>query len=223
MSAYRTAIDETTGAIDLRARYFRNLIVTVVSIGALVVVAAFVAGARALWGWLLFVPACGVFFYIDARVLNRWRRTTLAAWIPREIDLEVLRKTLQAKAAIPKGTLEGMLSTMPQVGDLVAEQQLATPTRRAIAAASLAAHEGRASALLLQAIASGIAVGSVLAALWMRTYAPLLGLLPAAIVPGAGQAWVTRRQRARRELEIEQCRRDSEFSEGEVARSRDTL
>jgi hypothetical protein len=48
VSAYRTAIDQTIETIDRRARYFRNQIVIVVTICALVVVAIVTRLASAL-------------------------------------------------------------------------------------------------------------------------------------------------------------------------------
>jgi hypothetical protein len=222
VSAYRTAIDETTRTIDLRARYFRNQIVIVVSIGALVVAVAFFAGAAALWAWLLIVPACAVFFHVDARVLNRWREAMLGAWISPQIDFEVLRQTIRANPAMPKGTAEGMLETLPAAGDLIAEQKLQPSTRAAIAAVSLAMHRTRADALLLQTIASAIAAIAILAALWTHTWKPLSAIASIAALPAA-RAWAARRRQAQAEAGVAVCRRQDGFSEADFERLRAAL
>lgn len=222
MSAYRTAIDDTTRIIDLRARYFRNQIVIVVSIGALVVGAALFRGAAALWAWLLIVPACAVFFYVDARVLNSWREAMLGAWISPQIDLEVLRQTIRANPAMPKGTAEGMLETLPAAGDLVAEQKLQPSTRAAIAAVSLAMHRAKADALLLQTIASAILVGAVLTALWTHSWNPLSAIASVAALP-AVRVWAARRRLNRADAEVAACRRQDGFSEADFERLRAAL
>jgi hypothetical protein len=222
VSAYRTAIDETTRTIDLRARYFRNQIVIVVSIGALVVAVAFFAGAAALWAWLLIVPACAVFFYVDARVLNSWREAMLGAWISPQIDFEVLRQTIRANPAMPKGTAEGMLETLPDARDLVSEQKLETCTRAGVAAVSLAMHRTRADALLLQTIASAIVVAAVLAALWTHSWNPLSAIASVAALP-AVRVWAARRRLNRAAAEVAACRRQDGFSEAEFERLRAAL
>src|SRR5262245_45970709 len=53
VSVYRTAIESTVETIARRARYFRNLIVVVVSLGALAALAAVLTRLPAVWGWLL--------------------------------------------------------------------------------------------------------------------------------------------------------------------------
>src|SRR5262249_47754617 len=158
--------------------YFRNQVVTVVAISVLVVVAALAARwAFALWGWLFLVPACGLFFHADSRLLDAWRLELLTAWVACELDFAAFREAIRANPALPKATTEGMLATLPSVGGLVAEQKVLTPTRQAIAASSFALHGAKADALLLNTIASGIIVGVVLVTLWMREWILLLGLV----------------------------------------------
>jgi hypothetical protein len=223
VSAYRTAIDETTRTIDLRARYFRNLIVIVVAIGFVVIVAAVLTRrASALWAWLLLVPPCGAFFYVDARVLNGWRKALSIPWTSHDIDFEVLRQSIRANPAMPKGTTEGMLATLPSADSVATEQQVLTPTRRAIAAANLALHRERANALLLQTIASAVVVSILLAALWSRAWAPLWGLAALALLP-AVRVWATRRGRLRCEAEVAACRAQGGFSEEGYIRMRASL
>jgi hypothetical protein len=219
MSAYRTALDRTTATIDRRARYFRNQIVIVVTIGVLVVIAAILRSPSALWAFLLLVPACGLFFFSDSRALNGWRSGLLAAWITGELDFAAYREAIRANPRLPKGTVEGMLMTLPSAGSLVAEQSLPAPTRRAIAAASLALHRGRADALLLQAVASGVVVGVLLAALWMRRWTPLIGLVTLGLVPVI-RALVSRWRRTQCEAEVAVCRSQPGFSEADYARVR---
>jgi hypothetical protein len=218
--AYRRAIDGTTRTIGRRARYFRNQVVVVVAIGALAVLVAVVGRSpSALLAWLLLVPACGLFFFADSRALNEWRSELLEVWIACELDFAAYRDAIRANPALPNGTTEGMLMTLPSAGSLVAEQRVLTPTRKAIAAETLAIQCGRADALLFQAIASGIVVGALLGALWMRRWIPLTGLVTLALIPVIRT--LTRRWRqARCEAEVAACRNRPGFSLADYLRIR---
>jgi hypothetical protein len=222
VSAYRTAIDETTRTIDLRARYYRNLIVTVVSIAIVVLIGGFAARWSFLWGWLMLVPTCAVFFYLDCRVMNGWRQVLLSQWTRREIDCEVLRQTIRVKPGLPMGTAEGMLMTLPSAGDLRSEQELRSPTRQAIAAVVLAMHRARADALLLQTIASTIIVGALLVAIWTGSWKPLWALAATALVPVA-RGWTARSRHRRADAEVAACRLQPGFDEADFARVRASL
>lgn len=218
MSAYGTAIDQTARTIERRAGYFRNQVIIVVAIGAIVVGGAvLMRSAAALWGWLVLVPACGVFFYADSQLLNEWRSQLLTLWIARALDFAALNEAIRANPALPRATTEGMLASLPSAGDLVAEQKVLTPTRQAIAAASLAMHGGRADALLLKTIVSGLLVATAVTAIWMRAWVPLLALVLLVPLPIA-RVWMRRRREARCEAEVAQCRVLPGFSEADYTR-----
>jgi hypothetical protein len=218
VSAYRTAIDQTTDSIARRARYFRNQIVTVVAIGALVAVGALVTrSVAALSAWLVLVSVCGLFFHADSRLLNKWRRNLLAPWIARELDFAALLEAIRANPALPKPTVEGMLATLPFCGNLVAEQAILRPTRQAIAAGSVEIHRSRAQVLLLNVVASAVVVAALLASVYLRRWTPLLGL--AALVPlPLGRAWISRAARRRSEAVLATSRSQPEFSEADYRR-----
>lgn len=219
MSAYRTAIDDTTAAVDRRAGYFRNQIIVVVSIAALVAAAAFFWSVQALWAWLLLVPACGLFFHADSRLVNRWRSDVLRPWVARELDLVAWCQAIGANPVLPKETTGGMLATLPIAGDLVAEQKILASTRQAIAASCLAIHRAKTDVLLLDAIASGVIVAILLAALWLRRWTPLLGLTVLVLLPVV-RAWITRRWQKQCEAAVAACRTEAGFNEEDYGRIR---
>jgi hypothetical protein len=222
VSAYRTAIDRTTAIIDRRATYFRNQIVIVVGIVAVAAVGAFAWSAAALWAVLLLVPACGLFFYVDSRVLTEWRSGLLEPWIARELDLVAWCQAIHANPVLPKETTAAMLATLPSARDLVAEQKILTPTRRAIAATCLALHRSKSDSLLLNAIASGVVVAILLAALWTGAWVPLLGLIALGPLPLV-RRWIARWRRVRCETQVAVCRTQVGFSEEEYATARQRL
>src|SRR5205807_582644 len=124
-----------------------------------------------------------------------------------------------ANPVLPKGTTEGMLSTLPAAADLVGEQALLTPTRKAIAAASVAIYQSKTDALLLKTIASGLVVSAVLVALFMRAFSPLLGLAMLIVAPVI-RASQERRRENRCETEVAACREQHGFSASDYIRIR---
>ncbi|MBA2669753.1 MAG: hypothetical protein H0U67_05220 [Gemmatimonadetes bacterium] len=218
MSAYRDAIDRTTGLIKRRARHFRNLVVAVV----LVVLGAVVGSVAArsllpLAAVSVLLPLCAAFLVADERLLARWRAEVLAAWTRRDIDLAALRAAVRAHPTLPKETTEGMLMTLPSVGELTAEQALMTPTREALAATIRAGHREHADSLLLGALASAVVVGVLLAVVWTRVWI----LLPGLAILTAGPAlslWMRRRRLTVWEAEVEAYRKQPGFSEADYSR-----
>lgn len=218
VSAYRAAIELTTLVIERRARSYRNLVVAVVLIGIASIGWALAARALSgLAGVLSVVPACGLFFFADARLLNQWRSGVLASWASGELDLAAFRSAVSAHPGLPQETRDAMLGTLPSTADLVEEQRILPPTRQAAAAASLMVHQGRADSLLLNTITSGITVSALVAALWMRTWTPLVGLVVLVLRPPVA-VWMRRRRLAAWEAELVACRRRPGFSEADYIR-----
>lgn len=218
VSPYRTAIDRTARVIERRATFYRNLVVTVVLIGVASLAVALVARSlAALAGVLFVVPACGLFFHQDARLLNGWRSDVLARWAGGNLDLAALRDALHAHPGLPRDTLDGMLGTLPSAANLPEEQRIPAPSRQAAAAAYRAMHQERSDLLLIDAVLSGIAAAALVAALWMRTWTPLLGLVVLVLRPPLG-AWMRRRRLAAREADLAACRRQPGFSEPDYTR-----
>lgn len=204
--------------IERRATFYRNLVVTVVLIGVASLVVALAARSLAgLAGVLFLIPACGLFFHLDARLLNGWRADLLERWAGGELDLEALRPALHGHPGLPRDTLDAMLATLPSVANLAEEQRIPNPSRQAAAAAYRAMHQERSDLLLLDAVLSGIAAAALVAALWMRSWTPLPGLVVLALRPPLG-AWMRRRRLAAREADVAACRRQPGFSEPNYAR-----
>lgn len=156
---------------------FRNHVVTVVLLGAGTV--SFAVGLRSFVGLvaiLTLIPASGFFFLVDNRLLDHWRGDMMARWTRQELELAAFRAALRAHPGLPKESMEAMLATLPATEDLVAEQRILPPAREA-AARRLRARDGRrAVGLLLNLIASVVAVASLLTALLVRNWIPLLAL-----------------------------------------------
>lgn len=219
MSLYRVAVQQTTSAIDARARYFRVAVVAVALV--LVVSTAWALWARSfapLLGMVLVVPVCGAFLSSDQRLLNKWRTELLGVWVDRNLDLAAFRLAMRANAALPKETVEGMLSTLPSVGDLAAEQRLSTLTRRAIAANALATHGSRADTAALKAGGAGLISGTLIAAVALHRWVVLAALLALGFLPLWG-AWMNRRRRVSCQREVTACKADPAYSDAEYLRA----
>jgi hypothetical protein len=176
VSTYRVAIDQTTKTIDSRAKYFRNLIVVVVAVGLGSI--GWAGIARAFWplaGLFLVVPTCGVFFSMDARLLNNWRSYLFDAWVTKEINFQSFREAVRVIPTLPKDTIHSMLETLPKPQDLIAEQRISSSTREAATAAVTEIHGYQSDIVAVKAVASAVASGSLVIAVASRTWQPLLG------------------------------------------------
>ena len=200
MSAYRIAIDLTTQTIDKRAKYYRNLIVAVVFTSL-----ASIGGALVSWsllslsGVFLLFPICGLFFFIDAKLLNQWRSQLFQHWVKKDIDFCSFCDAVNAISILPKNTLQGMLVTLPITGDIIAEQAISSSTREAMAASIAADHINQSDALAFKVTGFAMVVGSLILALALRIWLPLLGITVISIFPSL-QKW-TRGWRLRKSSE----------------------
>jgi hypothetical protein len=184
VSAYRIALDQTTNTIDSRARYFRNLVVMVV-----VLTLGSIGWAAVAWSvsplatLLLLLPLCGLFFFLDAKILNDWRSQLLDAWIKKDIEFCGFCDAASAIPTLPKDTLQSMLATLPSAGDLPAEQRIASSTREAVAALTTTMHACQSDALALKASGFAIATGSLVMTVILWMWQPLLASVAVPSLP----------------------------------------
>jgi hypothetical protein len=200
MSAYRIAVLQTITTIDTRARYFRNLVVAVV-----VLTLAFIGWAAVsrtfspLAGLLLLLPLCGLFFFLDAKLLNDWRSQLFDAWLRKDIEFRDFCEAASAIPMLPKDTLQRMLTTLPLTGDLPAEQRIFSSTREATAALATAMHNRESDVMALKATGFAIATGSPITAMALWMWQPILGITVLALFPFMRKWLRHRRLRALRE------------------------
>jgi hypothetical protein len=184
MSAYRIAILQTITTIDNRACYFRNLVVAVVVLTLAFIGWAAVTGTFSpLAGLLLLLPAYGVFFFLDAKLLNDWRAQLLDAWVRKEIEFRAFCDAVSAIPTLPKDMLHSMLTTLPSAGDLPAEQGSSSSTREAAAALTTTMHACESDAMALKATGLAISSGSLIIAVILWMWQPILGITVLALVP----------------------------------------
>lgn len=170
MPDYRAVLDETQSAIGRRAKNFRNQIVAVVLVGVISVLSALLTRSFApLLGIIAIVPVVGFFFFADARILDGWRSALLASWVEREIDFFAFRNAIRANPALPKGTTEAMLATLPSSGTLIEEQRLSTAARQEMAAQVRTTCRARTNRVALKAAVSAIVTIAILAGAALTT------------------------------------------------------
>jgi hypothetical protein len=184
MSYYKDAIDLTIQTIGKRARYYRNLIVVVVVTGLCSFVWAVAnRSLTPLLGILLLVPACSLYFFFDARLLNHWRTRLFESWVKKEIDFRGLRDAITGVSMLPKNTLESMLTTLPNTKDILAEQSIPSSTREAIVASITAKYIIRLDAIAFQVTGFILVAGSIILASALSIWQPLLGVTLVFILP----------------------------------------
>jgi prepilin signal peptidase PulO-like enzyme (type II secretory pathway) len=210
VSDYRTLLDCTSEVLAVRAERFRNLVISVAVVTLLSVAgAATLLSLRPLSGLLLLVPAYGTFLWRDSWVLERWRAQLGDAWAREGIDFRGFRQALKANPVLPPGSVQGMLATLPEAGDLSSEQAVEAGTRQAVVVALGARDDCHTSALACRAAAYAIGAGAVVAAIVLWAWAPLLalGLVPVLAI-GCGWRRGRRMTRAVQTLQGLRARRD---------------
>jgi hypothetical protein len=182
MSAYKNAIDLTMDTIARRAKSYRNLVVAVVFTGFCSIVWAVATWSFApLAGFVLLFPGCCLFFCLDDRLLTRWRSRLLGDWVKGQIEFRYLREAVGANPNLPKGTLQGMLATLPETED-DAEGGLSAATREAMAVLVSVVYRSRADVIALRTVACAIAAGSLLVAAILADWRALAGLVVFALI-----------------------------------------
>jgi hypothetical protein len=188
MSPYRIAIDLTTQTIDQRAKHYRNLVVAVVlvTVGSLawtIIAKQF----QALSGLILLFPICGLFFFLDSKLLNHWRSQLFGSWIKKELDFRSFCDAVNAISILPRATLQSMLATLPVANDVVKEQGIASATRKAISALVMAIYACRSDAIAFKTVGFAIGGGAAGLAIVLGTWEPLLGNGALMFLPLLGQ------------------------------------
>ncbi|MGB0911754.1 MAG: hypothetical protein ACPGYT_15450, partial [Nitrospirales bacterium] len=178
MSVYKMAIDATTRTIDRRAFYYRNLIVVVVAISL-----CSIGWSLITWQWvpllgcLLLFPICGLYFFLDGQLLQRWRSQLLEPWSLKEVDLLAFKPAIEAVPSLPSGSLQSMLMTLPWSDELLVEHQLSASTRQAVVLVVNLLHSCRAALIVSKTLVVFIIVASLILVVILWEWEPLLGLV----------------------------------------------
>lgn len=197
MSAYKNAIDLTMETIGSRAKSYRNLVVAVVLTGICSIVWTVAAWTISpLSGLILLFPLCSLYFLMDSRILSRWRSRLLADWVKGNIEFRYFQDAVNANPVLPKETLQGMLDTLPAVSD----QGISLATREAIAGFATFIHTCRTDVMALRTVGYALAGGSLIIAVILRTWHPLLGIITLVLIPLGQQCVKTWRRGKSREV-----------------------
>lgn len=190
VSVYRLAIDQTSSAIDRRAKYYRNLIivVVVVSLGSM-------GWAVFSWDWipllgcLLLFPICGIYFFLDGQLLQSWRSKLLEPWCQKEFDFLSFQPAIEAVPGLPTGSLRSMLGALPFSENWLVEHELSGSTRKAIAQVLTLIQDSRSDILLSKTVSLTLVVGGLMIATMLWRWEPLLGILVGVIFLGLHGLW----------------------------------
>jgi hypothetical protein len=131
----------------------------------------------------LLLPVCGIYFFLDNRLLNGWRSKLFESWVKGELDFEVLRQTVAGLTMLPKDTLQSMLATLPSAGGILVEQGVSASTREAIASLFMNINACRSDLIAIKVAGYTVAAGALIAAIVFWKWQPILGLAVIALVP----------------------------------------
>lgn len=176
-SHYRVAVDLTSQTIAQRARNFRNLVIAVVVVCCSCIVWISLARTLAPFAMLFsLLPAIGIFFFLDARLVDDWRSCITEAWVRGDVAFHAFVVAISANPILPKATLQGMLSTLPEEGKAAPQSTSSTRTREAVAEVSVSVNAYRTDILALWAVGYVIAATSLIVSVVMWFWLPLLGV-----------------------------------------------
>lgn len=95
--------------IDRRAKCYRNLVVAITFVALGSIIWAGIAGSwLPISGIFLFVPFCGLYFFIDEKILCQWQHELFAHWEKGELDFKALHEAITSILTLPKNTVESM-------------------------------------------------------------------------------------------------------------------
>lgn len=211
MPNYRELIDLTSDTLTARTRLYRRLVISFGTIGLITLcVVVFAMSLKPATGILFLLPAYGLFLFFDSRSLNVWRARILDGWRAKEVDLSALREALTTSKAIPPQTLQGMLDTLPELGDLVTEHSVSSSTRNALAILVLARDDNLNTQLLCRVGSYAVITVTVSSAVILQNSLLLFCIF---LVPGIGILcrWCTHRKVSTTMQRVMRYQEDSNF------------
>jgi protein-S-isoprenylcysteine O-methyltransferase Ste14 len=132
MSDYRPLIELTSKLLLKRTNCFRILVITVILISLSVLITTIlVMGIWPTVGLLLLIPGYSLYLVCDNHLLIAWRTQVMNAWKSKAVDLSALRQALTANKTHPQQSIGAMLESLPETGDLAAEQSISKQIRLA--------------------------------------------------------------------------------------------
>jgi hypothetical protein len=139
-----------------------------------------IAGAVSAVGDFAYRPCLRNVFLVDAKVLADCRSKLLASRVGCEIDFSAL-SAVWTMPMLPKNTLMGLLETLLETGNLIAEWGISLKTREAVAVVVSAIYAYRGPLLVLKTAEAAIAM--VIASALLKVWYPLLLAVVAGLIP----------------------------------------
>jgi len=183
-SGMREASYATTDTINSRIKRYKILVISVavVTLGSLIW-----SIIRMSWFPLLVlilnVPICGAFLISESLVLNRWQKKIFELWTNDLLDLSVYYDTMASIRMFPQNTLRSMLATLPE-GKLADKSP--KKIKESLAMTLKTINQCQIDRTVLNTIAITIILLSLVYALIIRSFIPLLSLLFIIVAPVAG-------------------------------------
>lgn len=173
-------IDLTSQTIDKRAKNYRNLIIAVVAATLLTIAASIITFSfQIIFCLFILFPIYGIFAWLDAKLLNKWRQQILTKWINENLNLDIFKKAMGTIPMLPPKTLKSMLDTLPesQKEKKIEINKLRASTRKAVkkTAAKISFCGNIRTMLSILGITTGAC--SVAASVISHSFLPLTGLI----------------------------------------------
>jgi len=191
---FREALTLTLRLLDTRARRYRNFVIILLAVVFVSFVWATIQFSLVPLLGLLSLPClCGVFFWLDAMSVNRWRTQILSFWLAGRLDIDDFRYALTSMKRLPKRTMETMLGSLP-TREVVGTPVAGTPALREALATTLGCiHSCQAARAIAATAAWTVGAAAVAAAIMERSWGPCVGVVFVLPVWGVATLWKTLR------------------------------
>ncbi len=188
-SAYGEALALTKSTLEWRGRWYARLaaVIGLLVFGSLVLALILrtrqtlvgVAGAAGVWA---------AFLVLDVRAVAGWQRRILELWTAGALEPSVFVEALGRIPTLPRESLAGMVATLRIPLGALPPPGLEVPAREAVAQAARSALARDSARVLLRGGAGVVVVVGAAAAVALRRWEPLLGLLAVPVLIGLGNA-----------------------------------
>jgi hypothetical protein len=177
-SPFREAMSFTTQAIEMRMKWFRNLIIGVVVVALSSLILAFIQFSfRPLWGLVLLVPLCGVFLYLDSRIVNLWQERILQMWVQGDLDLTIFYNSMSTIRMFPHRMFQGMLKTLLINNQSIDSRNLNQEVKKSLVHTIQTISRCQNNKIVFFSLAYTFALISMAMAEMLKSWLPLFGLL----------------------------------------------
>jgi len=177
-SSFKEALNLTTQVIEVRVKWFRNLIICVVVVALASLILALIQFSwQPLLGLILLVPLCGSFLYLDSHLVNHWQERILQMWVQEDLDLTIFYNSMSTIRMFPQRMFQGMLKTLLINNQSIDSRNLNQEVKKSLVHTIQTISRCQNHKIVFFSFAYTFALISMALAGMLKSWLPLFGLL----------------------------------------------